>query len=351
MENKKKVLVGMSGGIDSSMSAYFLKNEGYEVTGVYMKLHDIKVGYHEKNIKLGKNIAQYLGIDYHVLDLSKEFKDEVYDYFVQEYQKGNTPNPCIKCNRTIKFGAMFDFAKTLGISYIATGHYVRTDGIFIYEADDDLKDQSYFLAQVKQEVLKSLISPMAGYKKEFIVDIAKKIPIFNDILQQNESQEICFVDTVYTDILRQHYDIDKEGKVLDTQGNDIGNHKGYMHYTVGKRRGFVVHGATEPHYIKEIDPLNNTLTVSSKEELSLNRVVLDRLNLFMDKNEFECSVKLRYRTSKIKCKVSIKEQKAYIELYEDGYGVAVGQVAVFYDFNRVLGSGFIIKRYSKKFSK
>lgn len=340
---KKKVLVGMSGGIDSSVTAYLLQKEGYEVIGVYMKLHEIIEGYHERNIEAVKKVANFLGIEYHVLDLTDKFKHEVYDYFVNDYIEGHTPNPCVKCNRTIKFGAMFDFAQKIGVDYLATGHYVKTDGKFIYEADDKTKDQSYFLAQVKKDVLKHLIFPMSKYKKEEIRKIGENIPAFKDIAQKKDSQEICFVENVYTDILKKHTNIDLPGKTLDTDGNEIGHHKGYMHYTIGKRRGFYVHGAHEPHFVKELNPKDNTIVVCKKDELAINQVEIDNLNMFIDETEFECEVKLRYRSQKVKCSVEIKDEYAVINLHNPVYGVACGQVAVFYDENKVFGSGWIKK--------
>jgi len=343
--NNKKVLVGMSGGIDSSVTAYLLQQEGYEVTGVYMKLHNMIENYHERNIESGKKVADFLGIDYHILDLSEKFKDEVYNYFVDEYMKGNTPNPCVKCNRTIKFGALIEFAKELGIDYLATGHYAKTDGEFIYEADDKTKDQSYFLAQVNKGVLKHLIFPMSKYKKVDIIKLGANIPAIKEIAQKKESQEICFVDTVYTDVIKKHANIDRPGIALDTEGNEVGHHKGYMHYTIGKRKGFTVRGAHEPHYVKELNPKDNTIVVCKKDELAISKVQIDSLNMFIDDKNFECSVKLRYRSNPVKCEVSIEEDEATIKLSESVYGVASGQVAVFYMDDKVLGSGLIKKTF------
>ena len=341
----KKIVVGMSGGIDSSVTAYLLQKEGYEVIGVYMKLHNLIENYHENNISSGKKVANYLGIKYHILDLTDKFKTEVYDYFVDEYMKGKTPNPCVKCNRTIKFGALFEFAQKLGTNFLATGHYAQTDGEFIYEAVDMSKDQSYFLGQVKKEVLKHLIFPMSKYKKEDIIKLGSTIPAIKEITQKKESQEICFVENIYTDILEKHGNIDIKGKTLDTQGNVIGHHKGYMHYTIGKRKGFYVHGAHDPHYVKELNAKDNTIVVCKKEQLAITKVEANTLNLFIDDTEFECTVKLRYRTKKVNCKVIIQNDIAIIKLQEPVFGVATGQTTVFYNDKKVIGSGWILKTF------
>jgi len=346
-ENKKSVMVGLSGGVDSSVSAYLLQQEGYEVQGVYMKLHNAIEGYHEKNIEAGQKVANYLNIPYHIVDLTTVFKDEVYDYFVNSYINGTTPNPCVMCNRTVKFGSMFDFAIEKGCDYLATGHYAITDGEFIYEAFDKSKDQSYFLGQVKKEVLSKLIFPMSKYTKDKTREIASTIPAFKEIAVKKDSQEICFVENEYTDILEKHTNIDKQGDVKDESGNIIGHHKGYMHYTIGKRRGFYVHGAHEPHFVKDIDSVSNTLIVSKKDNLAVNKVKIDKLNMFIDNIEFESTVKLRYRSYACRCNVVISndKQSATIILEDSAYGVACGQIAVFYDEDKVLGSGVIIQTH------
>lgn len=343
--NRKKVIVGLSGGVDSSISAYMLQREGFEVEGIYMKLHESIEGYHEKNIAVVKRVCEYLDIPYHILDLSSEFSKEIYEYFVQSYIDGVTPNPCVKCNDKIKFGKLFEEAMRLGADYLATGHYAKTDGEFIYKAEDLSKDQSYFLAQVKKEALPYIMFPMEKYKKEEIKKIASTMPAFEELASQKESQEICFVDTVYTDLLKKHTNIDRPGDTLDSDGNVVGHHKGYLHYTIGKRRGFYVHGAHEPHFVLDIDKQNNTITVGKKEQLATNEVICDRLNMYIDEVVFSCEVKVRFRSMPVSCKVIIENNVCQIKLDEPILGVATGQVAVFYQEDKVIGSGWIIDTF------
>ena len=340
--SKKKVMVGMSGGIDSSVTAYMLQKDGYEVEGVYLKLHNRTDGYHEKNLEYIEGVAKFLNIKYHVLDLADEFTKEVYDYFVDSYLQGTTPNPCVKCNRQIKFGAMLDFAKKHGANFLATGHYVKTDGKFFYEADDKTKDQSYFLSQVDKDALQYMMFPLSTYKKEDIVKFGAQLDVaYKKITEKSESQEICFVETVYTDVVKRHANIDVPGKVLDENGNVVGKHKGYAHYTIGKRRGFTVKGAQVPHFVTKLNPKDNTIVVGKKESLEVNEVVGNNLNMFIDDTKFSCSVKLRYRSTSTPCEVEIKDEKVYITLKEPVYGVATGQLAVFYDRQKVIGSAWI----------
>ena len=264
--SKQKVMVGMSGGIDSSVTAYMLQNDGYEVEGVYLKLHNRTDGYHEKNLEYIEGVAKFLNIKYHILDLADEFSKEVYDYFVDSYLEGTTPNPCVKCNKQIKFGAMLDFAKSQGANFLATGHYAKTDGKFFYEADDKTKDQSYFLSQVSPDALAFMMFPLSTYKKEDIVKFGAKLDVaYKKITEKSESQEICFVEPVYTDVIKRHANIDQEGDVLDENGNVVGKHKGFAHYTIGKRRGFTVKGAQVPHFVTKLNPKNNTIVVGEKE--------------------------------------------------------------------------------------
>jgi len=341
---KRKVLVGMSGGVDSTVTAILLQKEGYEVEGVYMKLHH-KPGYHEENFAKAKRVGDYLGIKVHFHDLSKEFKDEVYDYFVESYKEGLTPNPCVMCNRTIKFGKMVEFADSVGAEFVATGHYIKCDGEFIYMAKDPNKDQSYFLCEVKKEVLPRLIFPLGTWVKEDVKAYATNIDVLQDFATQKESSEICFVENTYDEVLAKHMTIDMPGETVDIHGNVIGTHKGYMHYTIGKRRGFFVDGAHDPHYVLEIKPQKNQIVVGTKEKLEESRFELKQINLFKALREFDCTVKVRYRTKAVPCHVVItgegKDAKAKVTLKEPVFGLAHGQIAAFYEEDKLLGGGVI----------
>lgn len=339
-EHKKRVLVGMSGGVDSTVTSILLQKEGYEVEGVYMKLHH-KEGYHEANFAKAQRVADYLGVKVHFLDLSEAFHEKVYDYFVEGYKQGLTPNPCVMCNRNIKFGKMIEFADSLGIEHVATGHYIKCDGEFIYMATDPNKDQSYFLCEVKKEVLPRLLFPLGTWVKPDVKAYASKIEVLKDFATQAESSEICFVENTYDEVLAKHMDIDMVGDVLDSEGNVIGRHKGYMHYTIGKRRGFVVDGAHDPHFVLSIDAQKNQITVGTKEKLEANGFEVRQINLFKPLTSFSCMVKVRYRTPAVACRVEIEGSGAKVSLSEPVFGLAKGQIAAFYEGDKLLGGGVI----------
>ena len=339
---KKKILIAMSGGVDSTVVAYLLQKEGLEIEGVYMKLHD-SPAYHEKNIQNVKKVASFLNIPYHILDLSQEFHKKVYMPFIETYKEGLTPNPCVVCNRNIKLGALLDFAKDKGFEYLATGHYARIKDGFIQEAVDKSKDQSYFLSNIKLSALQNVIFPLGDMLKSDVVNIAQEIEVLESIAKQKESSEICFVEDSYLDILKEHIDIERAGDVLDSEGNIIGNHRGYMHYTIGQRKGFTLKVAHTPHYVLDIDAKNNTIIVGQRDELDVREFEADELNMFIDKSSFDCEVKIRYKSPKVPAFVEIKNDIAIIKLSSSIQGLAPGQAAVFYDEDLVIGSGWIKK--------
>ena len=332
--------MAMSGGVDSTVTAYLLKKEGFEVEGVYMKVHS-REDAHQIYLKNIEKVSKYLDIKVHILDKRDYFAQKVYNPFIESYKEGKTPNPCAICNRYLKFGQLVSLADEIGAKYFATGHYVKCDGKFLYEAKDKTKDQSYFLFNIKKEVLPKIIFPLGDMYKEDVKKIAASIEPLESIAKQKESSEICFVEKTYIDILKQYTNVDMPGVVIDKNGNIIGEHKGYMHYTIGKRRGFRVHGAKEPHYVTKIIPEKNQIIVGPKRDLEVKNIRLTDINMFEEKSEFEAEIKVRYRTHKVPCFVKIRGNEAEVEIYESVFGVAKGQAGVFYEGEKVLGGGWI----------
>ncbi len=332
-----KILVALSGGVDSTISALRLKKQGHKLLGCYMKLHGNE-SYHEENIQKVQKVANFLDIDYKILDLSKEFHKKIYEPFVETYRQGKTPNPCVLCNRLIKFGELIDFAKKNGMQKVATGHYVRVKNGFIAEAVDNSKDQSYFLSNIDKNSIEFMLFPLGNSLKSNVKKEAELIKELNLFATQKESTEICFVENTYVEVLKKHLKVDDEGVVLNASGQEVGKHKGYMHYTVGKRRGFEVRGALEPHYVLKINPTNNTIVVGKKNELERSEFEIKDLNLFANPMPQNLHVKIRYRSPKAPCE--LKDNK--ILLQNPLKGIASGQRAVLYSDDMVVGSGEII---------
>lgn len=341
----KKVALLMSGGVDSSYCAYLLKSQGYEVIGIYLKLHD-KEAKHNVFIANCQKVAKELDIEFHILEAQSEFKAIVYDEFINAYKRGETPNPCTLCNPLIKFGLALQEAKNLGCTQIATGHYAkitRYNGVNrISKARDMTKDQSYFLYALPQEAIDSIIFPLGDSLKADIKPTALKIlPFLGTLETYKDSQEICFVETDYIDVLKKHEQVEQAGIVRNTKGEAIGEHKGYMQYTIGKRKGFRVFGAHEPHYVVGISPERNELIVGNREELRTDVVYARNKSLIPLENKLY-EVKIRYRSMPIQAQVSVENDIITARLQESAYGVAKGQALVVYDGDVVLGGGVIV---------
>ncbi len=347
----KKVAVALSGGLDSSVCCHLLKEQEYEVVGITAKMVD------DDNFELivqnAKAVAQKIGIPHYVLDLSEDFKKYVVDYFEESYKAGRTPNPCIMCNKEIKFGKILDYAvNELGADYVATGHYARIEeenGLFkLLPAKDPKKDQLYYLFELSQEQLSKTMFPLADYVKDDI----RKIATENDLPSKSskESQDICFIKKPMT---TKKYLMDKFGvqkgdfihiKTGET-GEKLGTHEGFYQYTIGQRKGIGI-AYPEPLYVAKIDAQTNTVYVGAKEDIYNKAVEIEGVKIQYPAygNSFEALIKIRYNMDFKKGLVKISGDSGRIELDEPVSAVTTGQAAVFYslDNNCLIGGGWII---------
>lgn len=346
---KKRVVIGLSGGVDSSVAALLLKNQSYDVIGVTMFLHQKA---DDTYLDDAKNIANKLNIPFHILDLRNEFKQFVIDNFAKEYIDGKTPNPCIECNKHLKFGLMLKKAKELfNADYIATGHYAKieynekTNRYYIKESDSKGKDQTYVLYNLTQEQLKHTLMPLGSYTKDEIREIAKE----NGFITANkkDSQEICFVeDNDYAGFIEKNYNYKTiQGEFVDTKGNKYGKHKGIIHYTVGQRRGLGL-SLKAPLYVKKVDSRTNEVILCPKEELFKESLTCNKVNLItIDKLDAPMSVtaKIRYSAPKVKATlIPIDDDIIKVVFDTPQRAITPGQAVVFYDNEIVIGGGTIM---------
>ena len=344
---KKKVAVALSGGLDSSVACWLLKQHGYDVVSVTAKMVDD--GKFEQIVQNAKNVSDMLCIPHYVLDLSKEFKKDVIDYFENSYRKGQTPNPCIMCNRTIKWGRLFDYAiDELGCDYIASGHYAKiTDdnGIKkLYPAKDKKKDQQYYLFELNQKLLEKIIFPLSDYTKEQIRQIAAD----NNLPSKSskESQDICFIHKPLT---TKKYLIDKlgekRGDFIDIlTGKKWGEHKGCYQYTIGQRKGIGI-AAPYPLYVIDIDAAKNIVYLGREEDNYKKNLKAKDLNLTypLNNKEFDAMVKIRYNMQPKKAHICVCGDCLDIEFDEPVNSITMGQACVMYDINdgHLIGGSFI----------
>jgi tRNA-uridine 2-sulfurtransferase len=363
MSKKGRILVAMSGGIDSSVAAMLLHDEGYEVVGMTMKTWDYATSGGSKkttgccsldDINDARNLAVSKGFPHMILDIREEFGDFIIDNFVEEYLAGRTPNPCIMCNTHIKWDALLRRADQLNCEFIATGHYANSreeNGRYIVSKGlDDNKDQSYVLWGLKQEALARTKFPLGGFTKPEIRQMAMDQG-FEELAKKNESYEICFVpDNDYRGFLNRKVDglesYMKGGRFMDGEGNDLGEHRGYPYYTVGQRKG-LGKAFGEPMFVTKIDPLTNVVYLGREHELESSSMYVRSVNLQkipLIGDGLEALTKIRYKDKGALATINnLPDGRLKVDFQHNVSAIAPGQSAVFYDGNDVIGGGFITR--------
>jgi tRNA-uridine 2-sulfurtransferase len=372
--NKQRVLLGMSGGVDSSVAAYLLQEQGYQVVGVTMKVwpQDCISRAEDKccgpqAVADARSVAHSLGISHYVVDEADQFERTVIDYFAAEYQAGRTPNPCVMCNEKLKFGNLWGKAQALGCDYIATGHYaiiehaVAGDGelgrAILRKGIDSRKDQSYFLFSLRQPQLRRALTPLGAMVKQDVRKIARSLGL--KVADKVDSQEICLVPgNDYKAFLRSHLGQSPfhRGEIYDIEGNYLGEHGGLELFTIGQRKG-LPGGSIRPRYVVDLDPATNRVIVGQVEDLTCEQFEIDRVNWHPVAGGAdarwtcglppEVTVKIRYNHRGTKATaIPLENGRAQIRLHEPQRAVTPGQAAVLYDDDVVIGGGWICRNAS-----
>ncbi len=338
----KKIAVAMSGGVDSSLTAALLLQKNFEVIGVTMLLNN-----DEKNISDAKNVCDHLDIKHYVADFREIFRAEVENYFVEEYLRGRTPNPCVRCNREIKFGTLFDFAEKLGADFLATGHYARVvfedERFKLKKAVDIKKDQSYVLYNLTAEKLAKIILPLGEFSKEQTRSFAEKLNL--PVAHKPDSQEICFVpnDDYKKFILSRAPSAQAltAGEIVDSDGKILGKHNGVANYTIGQRKGLGI-AAPQPLYVTRLDVENKKVVVDTGDKLFTKILTASNVHwIYKPQLPKNFQAKIRYGSRFAECLVSEEENFLRVEFSEPQRAVTPGQSIVFYDGEEVLGGAVI----------
>ena len=365
-KKETKVVVAMSGGVDSSVVAALMKQEGYNVTGITLKLYDDAKPSKEgrqccagQDIMDAKRVSEKININHEILYYQKKFKSEVIDSFIDSYTAGETPIPCVQCNQTVKFRDLFKYAKDLKADALITGHYVsriQNNGhASMYRAKDHKRDQSYFLFSTTQEQLNFLRFPLGDIDKSETRSIAKNLNL--NVADKPDSQDICFVPNGdYSSVIKKFRpESFKKGKIIDLSGKKIGEHDGIINYTIGQRKGIKI-SSDKPLYVINIDAENNTVTVGNKENLEIKKIKLRDLNILASKKELDeiINIKVRSTGRLLKAKIKMIKNIAEVEILDKETGISPGQACVFYSKDdigdKVLGGGWIDKTFNNNLS-
>jgi len=344
----RKVLVAMSGGVDSSVAAMLLKNEGCDVSGVTMCFG---IAGEDDRVRCcgptavddAKSICNRLKIPHYAFDYAGELEEKVIAKFVSEYKKGRTPNPCVDCNRYLKFGSLLEKAKVLGFDFLATGHYAAIErneaGYCLKRPKDRKKDQTYFLYAIPYEGLGDILFPLASLTKDEVREIAKKA--FLPVAEKQESQDICFVTQKnYQEFLLERVGGLKPGPIVDMQGNILGTHRGIIFHTIGQRGGLGISHKT-PLYVVSIDPDENRIVVGEKKDLKAKGLFAGDVNMLAESWPQQVYAKIRYRKKEAPCDVTVENDRLRVLFVEEQEAITPGQSVVFYENDRVLGGGVI----------